>query len=168
MPFIAPGDLLYLQAAYSEGALSYAGVVSPLGSGAIAQNFTNLQPLSTVDAVVDRFGNLKKTDSWNLTAAFLHYWTPQVRQGIYGSYGRVDFAGSLRAGLAPLNVPGVGGLVPLIGSNLIWSPVRDLDIGVEVLYQRLDPNGRVANLNKGAAPSARGRARSPSGPRPSG
>src|SRR5690349_3901395 len=31
LPFIAPGDLLYLQAAYSEGALSYSGAPGWLG-----------------------------------------------------------------------------------------------------------------------------------------
>ncbi|TCO15342.1 hypothetical protein EV666_102321, partial [Camelimonas lactis] len=34
-------------------------------------------------------------------------------------------------------------------TNLVWSPVKDLDIGVEVLYQRLDiAKGRVYDANK--------------------
>ena len=35
------------------------------------------------------------------------------------------------------------------GSNLIWSPVRDLDIGVEVVYQRIWLPRAVADANKG-------------------
>ncbi|MFC3639309.1 porin, partial [Camelimonas fluminis] len=37
-------------------------------------------------------------------------------------------------------------------TNLVWSPVKDLDIGVEALYQRLDiARGRVYDANKGGA-----------------
>ena len=28
------------------------------------------------------------------------------------------------------------------GANLIWSPVKGLDIGVETVYRKLDPKGR--------------------------
>jgi hypothetical protein len=31
-----------------------------------------------------------------------------------------------------------------IGTNTIWSPVSGLNLGVEVLYARVDPRGRVA------------------------
>ncbi len=35
------------------------------------------------------------------------------------------------------------------GASLIWSPVKDLDIGVEGLYNRVDiKNGRVIDQNK--------------------
>jgi hypothetical protein len=37
----------------------------------------------------------------------------------------------------------------VIGSNVIWSPVKDLDIGLEGLYQRITiENGRVVDTNK--------------------
>ena len=29
-----------------------------------------------------------------------------------------------------------------VGANLIWSPVRNLDIGVEAIYRKLDPKNR--------------------------
>ena len=32
--------------------------------------------------------------------------------------------------------------------NLIWSPVRDLDIGVDVLYQNINPQGRVVSVDR--------------------
>ena len=35
-----------------------------------------------------------------------------------------------------------------LAANLIWSPVRDLDIGVEVAYDRINVSGRVVDLNK--------------------
>jgi hypothetical protein len=35
-----------------------------------------------------------------------------------------------------------------LAANLIWSPVSNLDIGVEVAYDRINISGRVADLNK--------------------
>jgi hypothetical protein len=36
-----------------------------------------------------------------------------------------------------------------VGSNLVWSPVKDLDIGVEGLYQAIQiDKGRVVDTNK--------------------
>jgi hypothetical protein len=32
-----------------------------------------------------------------------------------------------------------------VGSNLIFSPVRDLDIGVEIFYREVDPRRRVVS-----------------------
>ncbi len=80
--------------------------------------------------------------------AFLHYWTPQVRQAIYGTYGRIDVANSVQTGVLA-GALGVGSAAFTdadyfqIGSNLIYSPVRDLDIGVEILYREIDPRRRI-------------------------
>jgi hypothetical protein len=35
-------------------------------------------------------------------------------------------------------------------ASAIWSPVKDLDIGVDVLYQNIDPKGRVIGSESGA------------------
>jgi hypothetical protein len=35
-----------------------------------------------------------------------------------------------------------------LAANLIWSPVSNLDIGVEVAYDRIKVSGRVVDLNK--------------------
>lgn len=145
LPMIAKGDVLWLQAAYAEGALSYLG-----GN---ASNFGAFA-LRNSDAVIDAFGNVQKTKGYAITAGFLHYWTPSVRQGIFGSYLRTEYANSVAT------LPGVNGLLPAnavvdttewrVGTNLIWSPVKDFDIGVEVLYANVDPKGRITVLNNGA------------------
>jgi hypothetical protein len=39
--------------------------------------------------------------------------------------------------------------ISVVGANTIWSPVKDLDIGVETIYQRIDiDKGRVVDTNK--------------------
>ena len=79
---------------------------------------------------------MKLTKGYALTAGLLHYWTPTIRQAVFGSY--LSSTAPSPAGQADFKEYRVG-------SNLIWSPVSGLDIGVEVLYAKLDPKGRVAD-----------------------
>lgn len=146
LPMLARGDVLWLQGVYAEGASSY------LGAGTYG-SFTNVNPVQVGGILVNAFdavavdngvgsATLKKTRGYALTAAFLHYWTPTIRQTVFGSYLNIDNATST-------NVTDFKEY--RAGSNLIWSPVSGLDIGVEVLYTRLDPKGRVPDLNRGGA-----------------
>jgi hypothetical protein len=172
LPQIAKGDVLWLQAAYSEGALSYAGQPFRLnGSEATTDPLSGRFSVSTDDAALTQDGQIKLTQAASFTAAFLHYWTPEWRSAIFGSYANVNFADSLRSGdprvgNAFLNSMTVAGRtfspvlmdydVAVVGTNLIWSPVRDLDIGVEALYSQVNVKNRVidANLNPGGAAGA--------------
>ena len=147
LPFLAPGDLLWLQAAYANGAVNYLGI----GSGLTQRSVDTVQG----DAFVDALGDVKKTEGFVLAAAILHYWTPQIRQGVFGSYGKLDYSSSVEAAL----IPGTGARAPgsvvdttwwQIGTNLTWSPVADLDIGAEVVYRTVDPKGRVFDFTTAA------------------
>jgi hypothetical protein len=150
LPFIAPGDQLWLQGGYTQGALSYIG---------IGNNF-NQRTIRGInaDAVAQRNGDLKKTDGYVLTATFLHYWAPQWRSAFFGTYGEIDYS-------RRVETPAVRGVRPAdafvdtkwfdVGGNLIWSPVRDLDIGVEVVYRVVDPKGRVADVTNGRKTTSR-------------
>ena len=171
LPMLAPGDQLWLQGAYGEGAMQYTGVNGPGGSEGNTAGTTNRFTINTNDAVLDVGGNLRKTQSFSVTAAALHYWTPEIRQAVFGTYGNVNYDGRLRvSNFGPAGLQGTGGAgagavtavnpfnstlmdweVFYGGSNLIWSPVRDLDIGVEVVYQRHWLPNRVADANKGGA-----------------
>src|SRR4051794_35950862 len=91
LPFIAPGDLLYLQAAYSEGPLSYTNAQGGIGAELNAGAYTNRFAVNTNDAAVDAFGRLHLTKSWSATVALQHYWTPEIRQAVFGSYGKIDY-----------------------------------------------------------------------------
>jgi hypothetical protein len=171
LPFLAAGDLLYLQAAYSEGGFLYTGAAGAIGYELNAGAYTNRFAVNTNDAAVDAFGRMHLTKSWSAVGALLHYWTPQIRQSIFGSYSKVDYDSILRTGFGPagvLPIASVNGVTnfgnlaalslnptlrdfheSVIGSNVIWSPVKDLDIGLEGLYQRITiENGRVVDTNK--------------------
>ncbi|MGI6247627.1 MAG: porin [Pseudochelatococcus sp.] len=124
LPAFAEGDVLWLQGAYADGALNYLGV-----GDVEAGDFLSI---ATDGAIVN--GDVKTTRGWNATAAFLHYWTPSVRQSVFGSYTGVTYDNAVKAGYAELRNFDVWA----VGSNLIWSPVSAFDIGIEVLYSKAE------------------------------
>jgi Porin subfamily len=105
---------------------------------------------------------LQESTYWNIWAAVQHYWVPEIRTSLYGGYAQYQANSSavdasicapLHAG-ATLNTGGgpAGVIVGssavsasgcadfatwAIGSRTIWNPVRNLDIGVDVLYSQL-------------------------------
>lgn len=177
MPFIAPGDAFYLQGAYGEGAQLYTGYSSYSGSYTQAATTIQAQKFSQFfsDATINPFtGQIQKSESFTVSAAFLHYWSPEWRSAVFGSYGEMDFSRAARAGqgvafnaVNPANSFGSNGIgTPgtrfyslsqalrdtyqiVAGANLIWSPVKDLDIGVEGFYTQIGvKNGRVIDNDK--------------------
>ncbi|GJE55403.1 MULTISPECIES: porin [Methylobacterium] len=176
MPFIAPGDGLYLQGAYGEGASFYTGInrftAGYLSNAAVFAGNPFNQYLS--DAIVNPLtGKIELSQSFTVVASYLHYWSPEWRSAFYGSYGQMNFSERARAavGLANFEVGagtavappspttnGVGYVLSpslrdtaqiVTGASLIWSPVKDLDIGVEGQYIRTSlANGRTTNADK--------------------
>jgi len=169
LPMIAAGDQLWLQATYTKGATTYV-ISNPFGWGTNGlAGGGNVGALNVVDAVINpngAAGNMQLTTAWGLTAAFLHYWTPTVRQGIFGSYLKTDYSSSVVAFQNQATACGTNALISAafnpcsgfkdstywtIGSNVIWSPVRDLDIGFELNYLHwASNNGPVYSTQRGA------------------
>ncbi|CAH1673351.1 porin [Chelatococcus asaccharovorans] len=138
LPMLAAGDQLWLQAAYAEGALSYLGVTGTPGLGGLASYLPvsdYVIPVVTPVAGGPSYAtsSAKLTKGWNVLGAFLHYWTPSLRSTLWGSYTSVDFPGQVVAGSVYRDFK-----VFQAASALIWSPVKAMDIGVEVLYAKVD------------------------------
>jgi len=169
LPMIAAGDQLWLQGTYTKGATAYV-ISNPFGWGTNGlAGGGNVGALNVVDAVVNpngAAGNLQLTTAWGLTAAFLHYWTPSIRQGVFASYLKTDYASSVVAFQNQATNCGTNALISAawnpcsgfkdstywtIGSNVIWSPVKDLDIGFELNYLHwASNNGSVYSTQRGA------------------
>jgi hypothetical protein len=158
LPMIAAGDVLFLQAAYVDGAIGYLTAQhAPLsGSVAVPTINTGYVSVSNSDAYMDAVGNLKKTKAVAFTGAFLHYWTPQLRQVFFGSYMKLDYAASVSSPRLANGAVASGAVVDQnefrVGSNFIWSPVPGLDLATEVFYVHLDPKGRITS-NAGFNPA---------------
>ncbi|MGU3328119.1 porin [Methylobacterium mesophilicum] len=178
-PFIAPGDAFYLQAAYGSGAQLYTGYSSFSGSYSQNAATIQGQKFNQFfnDATVNPFtGQLERSQSFSVVGSYLHYWTPEWRSAVFASYGEMDFSQKARASQGAIfNLANPGGTnsfganavgTPgttfynlsealrdtyqiVAGASLIWSPVKDLDIGVEGYYTQIGvKNGRVIDKDK--------------------
>ena len=176
LPFIAPGDTLYLQGAYGEGATLYTGYSSYNGSYASRASTINgaaFDPYMS-DATLNPFtGKIELSTSWTVVGSFLHYWTPQWRSAVFASYGELSFARGAREANAAVfqtisstgqsgqftGIPGQASFAvsPVLrdnyqvvaGASIIWSPVKDLDIGLEGFYTKVGvQNGRVVDMTR--------------------
>lgn len=138
LPALSPGDSLYIQANYADGALSYLGLsgtsqgrATGLGSlsvGTFANSLSGAYyPLA--DAIWTGTGFSKET-GWAIQAQYRHFWTPGIRSAVFGGYVSVD---------VPTNtLNAYSTQMWQVGLNTIWSPVKNLDLGVEVLYSKVD------------------------------
>ncbi|MGO4573908.1 porin [Microvirga sp. 2TAF3] len=133
LPMIAPGDALWLNAAYANGALGYITGGSTDGLSAGILN------VLLADAYVNPIsGSISMGRGWSVAGGLRHFWAPTVRQSVFGSYARFDYtAAADLVGLTDFNEWRVG-------TNVIWQPVSGLEFGAEVIYVRLDPRSRVA------------------------
>jgi hypothetical protein len=137
LPSLAPGSNLFLEGVYAKGAVGY-------NNGSIGST-NSVGELSYVlsDAVATVTGGSRLVETFSVTGGILHYWTPQVRQSLFASYFSYD-PGSSAVGLASVKFNEYR-----IGTNIIWSPVSGLDIGVEVLYANADPRGSLVSAKTG-------------------
>lgn len=147
LPMLAPGDSLYIQANYADGALNYAGLsgtstgrATALGSLDIGSTLGSVTgayyPIA--DAIWNGTGYSKES-AWSIQGQFRHYWTPGLRSAVFGGYSKVEVPAN-NAFLTSTNASEAGYNVSIwqVGLNTIWSPVKNLDLGVEVLYSKVD------------------------------
>ena len=158
LPMLAAGDTLFLQAAYADGALGYLGwggssvAGAQMGVGRIASSALGL---AVADIGVNALGNTKTATGWSFVAALRHFWTPQLRSELFGSYSELKLGYTLaNQAVAGVTARPLDPKELIVGANLIWSPVSGLDIGVEVLYTRVELKQAVlAANNAGARPA---------------
>jgi len=136
LPFIAAGDAIQAEASYAQGVVQTV-VVGYCGYGTLnicnfSKNGAFAGNLAAVDALYSGSAATgfasKLTTSYGATAFFTHFWLPNLRQNIGGSYAKLDYARSTN--VADLSLW-------TASTNLIWSPIKALDIGAEVIYANI-------------------------------
>jgi len=150
LPQIGAGDKLWLTAAYSVGDLDHLNSSSTSDRSAnIGREFTglirsdrNLWITPTAWAVTAGGAatltsvRTDQTKGWSAGGIFTHYWAKDWRSNFIGSYLHIDVPTAVKAtdwmfgGLSNANVTQVG-------HSIVWSPVANLDIGLETAYARL-------------------------------
>jgi hypothetical protein len=147
LPMIGAGDYIIGQVTYAKGAPDYAGAnLSALQT--VSDNF----PISTIgygaalDGVVTGpVGGphgLSLSTSWSFTLGFEHRWSPQWKTSLWGDYGRIKYGSAASLILTPAGAVSGNANWDLwqIGSRTVWTPVANLDLSVEVMYNKLDQN----------------------------
>ena len=150
------GDQFGMQAAYSQGAAGYVtratGAFQVYGSGHSAGFgwvtdgvFAGTTPTGS---------GIELTTVWGINGFVQHFWTPKWRTSLYGGYVEVDYDGAATS----LICSGAGGLAGAgvalvqvagsscnpnfswwqVGTRTQWNPHPDLDIGVDILYNKLN------------------------------
>jgi len=145
LPMIAPGDQVWLTANYTDGALT--GIMSSggLSNIATASNKRLLGGLVRVDSNLQVTGlnTFDTVKAWNVAAAMTHYWAAQWRSQLSAGYMAVNTptaaAGYIQWG---------DGNVQVYTGSLVYSPVKDLDIGLETQYAKA--SNKVQNWSTGA------------------
>src|SRR6195952_858767 len=166
-PFIAPGDALYLQGAYANGAQMYTGYCASTGCYTQSTQTIQGQKFNQYfsDATINPFtGQLQTSQSFTATASYLHYWTPEWRSAFFGSYGEQNFSAGARAAQGAIfnlvnpngtntfgsNAVGTPGTrffqlsqalrdtyQFVAGGRIIWVPGKAPDIGLEAFYTQI-------------------------------
>jgi hypothetical protein len=152
-------DTFAVAGSYAEGASTYVANVpgSYAGRSSAASLFQDggvavgwWDDAYYADTVTGIRGELELPKIWNVNAGFQHYWTNALRSSIWGSYTSYEASSNavdtiicaprgFGAGCADWNAWQVG-------SRTIWNPVANLDIGLEVMYTKIETafaGGRV-------------------------
>jgi hypothetical protein len=161
LPQLAAGDTLWLNAAYADGMTEYTTNWTSFKSSDTRRNvggYVTNHPswINTYNAAGTE-GSIETLKSWNLAAVYSHFWAPQWRQAFLGTYGSIKGTNASK-GLVFGQTGAFGDAkVWNIGTQLAFLPAKDFEIGVDVLYARVEQDVRqftAAGIAAGTGTSA--------------
>ena len=143
LPMLASGSALWITGAYASGMTEYTINWASVKTSAYRRDVGGFQ--NTAPSVILTENGAEAVKSWNIAALLQHFWAPQWRSVLWGSYGQMDATTSSQR--CAFNGAGCFGDTTVwnIGTNLAWLPTRDFEIGVEVIYARVEQNVRAGN-----------------------
>jgi hypothetical protein len=170
-PMIGPGDYFQIGAVYAEGATRYASntptsVVLSQGQTVanVIHNDGGFSGTQTAPGVFER------TTAWSVFASYEHFWTPSLRTSVYGSYLDISRPDNLNTAMCASGLFGGGATAAggraagcdldssqwNIGSRTQWNITKDLYVGVDFIYHKVNTAtfnaAGTATLTAGALP----------------
>ncbi|OJU23950.1 MAG: porin [Nitrobacter sp. 62-13] len=147
-----PGDTINLQGVYTNGATRYniQDQASSASAAAVYSGVTGIGYGFAPDSVYGPGGSLQLVSTWGLRGGFNHNWNPYWSSSVFGGYASVRYTGAAKTAMC-----GVGGTVfaalgagvttcnpdyniGQVGTNLRWTPVKNLTFTTEAVYTMLD------------------------------
>jgi hypothetical protein len=147
LPSIGPSSAFVLEGIYARGMMNYLGLGSSVRVGYANAQVTDY----AVNNVAGVATAARLAEGYSLLAALRAQWTPTLRQHIFAGYTNVSYGsfGNQPAG-AIVALPAAASLGQRsfskfeIGTNFQYTMAPGLNLGVEVVYQNVDPKGTFA------------------------
>jgi hypothetical protein len=159
--FWGAGDNILFTGSYTQSAFWYSGLPDAMW-GENGQVNGNGQPWYAADAYFNPLTNQwSRPTAWSVSGLLEHHWTPQFYTDLEGSIGGITWSNmgggcNLAIGLAACSISQAvnGPLSPhtftwLIGADIGWNPVTNLNFDLELMYQSTNqqkPSGFLGTI----------------------
>jgi hypothetical protein len=131
------GDTMTGQVSWDRGAADYTNAWS-YWTGTTNVYFKNLNiSVPANDAFVLPNGSIGLSQAIGGFLGYQHYWSPGLRSALFGSYLKITEPSTALL----LSASTTDAALWDLGFNTVWSPVKSLDIGAEILYTNLQLSG---------------------------
>lgn len=140
LPMLGSGDALWITGSYADGMTEYT---TAYGSNKVA-NFRRELGGYVINqpSVIYYSTGIETVKSWNVGALLTHWWAPQWRSNVFGSYGAIMAPETAKAKVWD----GKGGFGDAkmwsVGQNFSWVPSSNFEIGLETIYARMNQDVR--------------------------
>jgi hypothetical protein len=140
LPMIAANDILYLNAAWADGMTEYTTNWTSFKSSDTKRNVGGY--VVNHPSWITTSNGIETLKSWDVAAIFTHFWSPMWRHSVLATYGAIEGTTTSKA-LAWSQTGAFGDAkVWNVGTQLTWLPAKDFEIGVDVLYARVEQDIR--------------------------
>ena len=153
--FWGAGDDILFTGSYTRNATWYPGLPDAM-NGENGQVNGNGQPMFLADAYFNPLTNQwSSPTAWSVSGLLEHHWTSTIYTDLEGSVGGIRWSGMNGS----VGGVGTGVLSPsaftwLVGADIGWNPVTNLNFDLELMYQAVSqerPNALVGTVfNTGA------------------
>ena len=169
-PMIGPGDYFQIQGIYSEGATGYLaqtprGAATNFWSGnTVGYGFWEDGVYTTTAGATG--GSIQLTTGWSVFGSYEHFWTPSLRTSIYGTYVELSHNDTAKTAICATQGTTTSAFQGVtcnpdwsswaVGTRSQWNVTKDLYVGLDVIYLKLNtasPN--AANTATFAASGAK-------------
>jgi len=116
---IGKGDSIEFTANYWDG-LAKLGIGNANLQTPSSGSWGPVSPLASL--------NVATSSGWSVGSQFQHYFSPQWRAVVFGAYADMNLNDANNRTATAVST----------GAQLVWSPVRQFDIGVQALYVRAE------------------------------
>jgi Porin subfamily len=147
--FWGAGDDIILTGVYSQNAVWYSGLPDAM-NGENGQVNGNGQPMILADAYFNPLTNSWSSPrAWSVSGLLEHHWTPTFYTDLEASIGAINWS-NMNGGFCGFTTcVGTGVLSPhavtwLIGADLGWNPVTNLNFDLELMYQHVNQDRPTA------------------------